>query len=154
LLGAILLAGGVFYLRLVVAPAVSNTDGGAEAYFGSRRGAWAKWVGIATLVVLATGLFNFVMIVKTNQSLGGAYHASFGIVFLLSLVVFFLAAVLAGKSRLAAQFQKDMLRWLNFCVAILVVIVVLTSFMRSIPHEPKAGAPPLLIAPSNTPLSE
>jgi putative copper export protein len=150
ILGAIVLVGGVFYLRTIVAPRLraSDAESGSDPWYAGRRSAWAMWVGIATLALIVTGLVNFIYIVKTNQSLGGMYHGVFGVKFLLALVVFFLAALLAGKSAAGERFRRDMRRWLGICLLLGVVVVILGSVLRSIPHVPKAGTP-VLIQPAN-----
>jgi hypothetical protein len=150
ILGAIVLIGGVFYLRMVVVSRVRASDAGGETdlWFSGRRGTWAMWVGIATLVLIATGLVNFAYILKTNESLGGAYHAVFGIKFLLALVVFFLAAILAGKSAAGARVRNHFRYWMGVCLVLGVVVVALGSVLRSIPHVPKVGEP-MLIGPAN-----
>ena len=43
-----------------------------DHYFGGRRATWAMWVGIASLL-LVTGLWNFVQIVKTYKIVA-SYH--------------------------------------------------------------------------------
>jgi len=150
ILGAVVLVGGVFYLRMVVVSGVRAEDSGAETdlWFSGRRGTWAMWVGIATLVLIVTGLVNFMHVLRTNESLGGNYHALFGIKFLLALVVFFLAAVLAGKSAAGERFRKNFRYWMGVCLVLGIVVVALGSVLRSIPHVPKIEEP-VLIVPLN-----
>jgi hypothetical protein len=147
ILGAIVLVGGVFYLRMVVVSRVRASDSGAETdlWFSGRRGTWAMWVGIATLVLIATGLLNFVYILRTNADFEGPYHAVFGIKFLLALVVFFLAAILAGKSAAGARFRKNFRYWMGVCLLLGVVVIALGSVLRSIPHVPKMEEPKLIV---------
>jgi uncharacterized membrane protein len=148
ILSAIVLVGGIFYLRMIVAPAAAaNEESVSDPWFGGRRSAWAMWVGITTLVLLVTGLWNFMQIVQTHEKLGPHYHAAFGIKLLLSLAVFFLAAMLAGKSRAGERFRQGMGRWLSVCLLLGILIVILGSFLRSLPHVPKIDAP-LLFQPS------
>jgi hypothetical protein len=150
ILGAIVLVGGVFYLRMVVVSRVRAEDSTADTdlWFSGRRGTWAMWVGIATLVLLVTGLINFLVIVRTNEPLGANYHAVFGIKVLLALVVFFLAAMLAGKSAAGERFRKNFRQWMGVCLILGIAVVALGSVLRSIPHMPKVGEPDL-IAPAN-----
>jgi putative copper export protein len=150
ILGTIVLVGGIFYQRTVVAPAVPK--GGtatADDWFAGRRTAWAKWVVIATFVLLVTGLFNYVRIVQTNERMGAAYQAIFGIKFLLALAVFALAAILAGRSPAADRLRQNMKAWLSVCLAVGILIVVLAGVLRSLPHVPTGSVTaPLLIQPS------
>lgn len=148
-LGSIVLLGGIFYLLAVVAPRVVASGGrpNADAWFAGNRAAWAKWVGIATAVLLVTGLFNFVMIVKANQ-IATSYHMLGGIKILVALVIFFFAAILAGKTALAERFREKMKFWLTVTMLVGLVIVVIGSVMRSYPREPKPTSGPALVAPN------
>jgi uncharacterized membrane protein len=148
-LGSIVLLGGIFYLLAIIAPRVVASGGrpDADAWFGGNRAAWAKWVGIATVVLLATGLFNFVTIIKANQ-IATSYHMLGGLKILVALVIFFFAAILAGKTALAEGFREKMKFWLTVTMLIGLVIVLIGSIMRSYPREPKPIAGPALVAPN------
>jgi uncharacterized membrane protein len=149
ILGAIILVGGLFYLRMIVAPSISAANGAlADAWFGGRRAAWAKWVGIATLVVLVTGFFNYYETVKTYD-LASSYHMIAGIKILLALVVIFLASLIAGRSPAADQLRQRMKFWLGVCLLTGILVVILGSVLRSYPHTPKTLAGPALVAPDN-----
>ena len=129
ILGAIILVGGLFYIRTVLAPA------GVEACFADRRAVWARWVGVATFLLLATGIYNFVEIMKQagadGEKLEPTYHMLFGIKFLLGLLVMFLAAMLAGKTALAEKFRTNMGRWLNVAWFAALAIVVIAALLRT-----------------------
>ena len=86
--------GGIFYLRAVVSP-VDAPPGTApvDQLFGGRRAAWAKWVGIATLLLLATGLFNYLQIIRQNERMASSYHMIAGMKMLAGIALFFLAAL-------------------------------------------------------------
>jgi uncharacterized membrane protein len=141
ILGAIVLLGGISYLRKVTAPALARkSERAPKRLYGGGRSAWAKWVGIATLLLLVSGFYNYLQIVRTNEKMPGVYHMLFGIKFLAALVVFFLAAILAGRTEAAERFRGQAKRWLTLCLACGVLVVVLGSIMRSFPHEPKATA--------------
>jgi uncharacterized membrane protein len=148
-LGSIILLGGIFYLLAVVAPRVVASGGrpDADAWFAGNRAAWAKWVGIATAVLLVTGLFNFITIIKANQ-IATSYHMLGGIKVLVALVIAFLAAILAGKTGLAERLRENMKFWLTVTMLVGLVIVVIGSMMRSYPRELKPVNGPALVAPN------
>jgi hypothetical protein len=142
ILGVIVLVGGLFYIRMVVAPSVpSGNKPATDAWFGGRRGAWAKCVGIA-------GLFNYIEIVKAND-LATSYHMVAGIKILVALVLIFFASLIAGRSPLADQLRERMVFWLSVTLMIGILVVILGSVLRSYPHTPKSLAGPALVAPSN-----
>jgi hypothetical protein len=126
---AIIIGGGLFYLRAVLAPA------GADACFANRRTVWARWVGIATLFLIASGLYNYIMFVREAKGGGAplpsAYHMLFGVKFLLALFVFFVAAILAGKTSLADKFRGNMGRWLNLAWTAVMAIIIIGALMRT-----------------------
>ena len=146
-LGSIVLLGGIFYLLAVVAPRAATSGKNADAWFAGNRAAWAKWVGIATTVLLITGLFNFYMIVTTNQ-IATSYHMLGGLKILVALVLFFFAAILAGKTDLANRFRQKMKSWLTVTMLVGLLIVIIGSVMRSYPRELKPAAGPALVAPN------
>lgn len=129
ILCAIILGGGLFYLRTILAPS------GAGACFAERRALWAQWVGIATFLLLASGLFNFMVILREYRDAGtklpSMYHMLFGIKVLLSLLVLFIAAILAGKTAAAERFRGNMSKWLNLAWASVMAIVILGAMLRA-----------------------
>ena len=153
ILGAVILAGGLFYIRLVVSP--TSTPAGtqpADQFFGGRRATWAKWVGIATALLLFSGLWNYMQFSKTYD-LAPKYHMILGINILAAIAVFLLAALLAGRTNAADAIRQKWGLWINVCLLLALLTVVIGSVLRSFPHDPKAGAaePPKLVAPANQP---
>ncbi len=131
ILSAVILIGGLFYIRTILSPA------GAEACFAGRRGVWAKWVGIATLLLLVTGFYNFIIIIGESKAEGGVklpptYHMLFGVKFLLAIMVMFIAAILAGKTEAAERFRGQMGKWLNIGWLAAVAIIVVAAILRTL----------------------
>jgi hypothetical protein len=155
--GAIIIAGGLFYLRFVISP-IDAPPGAApvDQYFGGRRAVWARWVGVATLLLLVTGLANYMYIIKTHEKLASSYHMVAGMKMLAGIAVFLLAALLAGRTAVAEALRRNWRFWLNVCLALALITVVLGSFLRTYPRYLKVGVikPPTLIAPLNAPAEE
>jgi hypothetical protein len=132
ILCAIILGGGLFYMRSVLSPS------GADACFADRRSVWARWVGAATFLALATGMFNYIVIVRgareAGTSMPTSYHVLFGFKFLLALLVFFIAAILAGKTAAADRFRANMSQWLRIGWIAVIAIVVLGALLRTYHH--------------------
>lgn len=146
--GAIVMVGGLFYLWAVVAPAIASEGGGTvDRYFGGRREAWAKWVGIASLFLLVTGLWNFISMVKANQ-LHFTYHILGLVKIILGLALMFLAALLAGRTAAADSMRLKWTKWLTVALLIGFITVGVGSLMRSYPRTPKLDqTPQTLITP-------
>jgi uncharacterized membrane protein len=148
---SIILLGGIFYLLVVVAPRVVAAGGRADAetWFNGNRAAWAKWVGITTTLLLVSGLFNFINNVTTYK-LVPSYHMLGTLKILLAFVVFFFAAILAGKTALAESFREKMSTWLKVTILVGVLLVIIGGVMRNYPRVPKETAGgPALVAPTN-----
>ena len=132
ILCAIIIGGGLFYMRSILSPA------GADACFADRRSAWARWVGAATFLLIATGLFTYIVNIRGAKAAGeplpSTYHMLFGIKFALAFVVFFIAAILAGKTAAADRFRNNIRRWLNIAWTAVIAIVVVGALMRSFHH--------------------
>jgi uncharacterized membrane protein len=153
IVGAIILAGGLFYIRYVVSPdSPSAGTQPPDQFFGGRRATWAKWVGIATALLLFTGLWNYVQFSKTYD-LAKPYHMILGIKMLAAIADFLLAALLAGRTNAAESVRQKWGLWINVCLFLALLTVIIGSLLRSFPHDPKADAPepPKLVAPANQP---
>jgi len=134
---AAILVGGLFYLRLVVAPQIAKHDTSAEKVFGTRRRTWGLTVMATTLLLRASGFYNlFMVIIWPNESLPPLYHMLFGMKFLLALVLFFVAAAIGGKSSMADKFRASLRPLLNLALAVSVAILILAAVMRSIEKIP------------------
>jgi uncharacterized membrane protein len=145
ILGAIILVGGIFYLRNVVIP-LPLRDGlgdgsSADQQFSGRRATWAMWVGITSLFLLVTGLWNFVHMVIQNH-LHWSYHLLGTLKIVLGLALMFVSALLAGRTTAAERFRQNMRFWLNICLILGIVTVIIGSVMRSYPRLPKLDALP------------
>ncbi|MCI0332500.1 MAG: hypothetical protein L0228_04680 [Planctomycetes bacterium] len=150
ILGAIILVGGLFYIWAVVIPLPFREgpgEGSSDQYFGGRRAAWAKWIGIASLLLLVTGLWNFIVMVKLNQ-LHWTYHMLGTLKIVLGLALMFLAALLAGRTAADSIRQKWRL-WLSVTLILGIIVVAAGSLMRTYPRTPKLDSTPgpTLIAP-------
>lgn len=151
-LGAIILVGGLFYIRYILSP-VDTPPGTApvDQLFGGRRAAWAKWVGIATALLLITGFANYFNI-KDTAPIPKSYHMIIGLKIIAALVLFLLAALLAGRTSAADALRQKWRMWLSICLLISLVTIVLGSMARTmhLSHKTEAGEPPQLIAPANS----
>ena len=156
ILGAMILVGGLFYLWAVVMPSPAAANAvTVDQKFGGLRAKWAMWIGVATLILLVTGLWNFFQIIRTYE-LASSYHMVFGLKFLAALVLFLLAALVAGRSVAAETMREKMGFWLGACLAIGILTVALGSLLRSYPHNPKVSmdVAPAAVAPEDSAVTQ
>jgi uncharacterized membrane protein len=154
ILSAIILVGGLFYIWAIVTPAnaslASETAPGASVdhYFGGRRATWARWIGFASLILLATGLWNFISMVTANK-LHFTYHILGTLKIVLALVLMMFAALLAGRTATADALRRNWRFWLTLSLLIGIITVTVGSVMRTYQRTPKLDAPPetTIIAP-------
>ncbi|HMO85159.1 MAG TPA: hypothetical protein PKC18_09600 [Lacipirellulaceae bacterium] len=129
LLCAIILGGGVFYMRTMLAHA------GADACFAGRQKTWARWVAFASAVLLVSGMFSYVFYIRDAKQPGASalpmvYHVFFLMKFLLGFFVMFVAALIAGKSPAAERARQNITSWLNRAWTSVMAIVIIATFMR------------------------
>lgn len=142
ILSAIVMVGGVFYLRFAVLPAATSLpDDQSERLRGALRRSWAKWVMISIALLLATGLANMFLIPMQNEFPEGAnYGMLVGIKFMLALPVFFIVSTLNGRSKNAERFRQKTRLWLNVALVLSVIIVCLGGYLRFVPRTPQADS--------------
>jgi putative copper export protein len=138
ILSAVILAGGLVYLRtMIVRPREAATAAdSAERYFLGLRSRWAAAVMACAMFLIVSGLYNYIVKVRAEK-FDMAYHALFGIKFLLGLFVMFVASLVAGRTEAAQRAREKMRTWLNLAIAAAVIVIVIASTMRTFRGEPK-----------------
>ncbi len=137
ILSAIILVGGLFYIRTILSPSATSAEKITGTCFADRRAVWAKWVGITTAFLLLTGIYNLMVLIGQSKVEGGVklpptYHILFGAKFLLGLLVMFIAAILAGKTEAADRFRSQMKKWLNIGWLAAMAIIVIAAILRTL----------------------
>lgn len=141
ILAAMTAVGGALFSRFALLPvAASLPEEQRRAVLEGVRKHWAKFVHAAVGLLLISGLYNYLFVVKAKYSVDKPYDMLFGIKFLLAIVVFGIAEMLVGRSEAAQRFRQRWGLWLNVKLVLLVGIVGVSGIMRSIPHTPKAAA--------------
>ncbi len=129
ILSAIILVGGLFYIRSILFPA------GVDACYAGRRQIWAKWVGMATAFLLLSGIYNVIIIFGDAKADGVkipvTYHILLTVKLLLAFLVMFIAAILAGKTEAADRFRGNMRKWLNIGWLAAMAIIVIAAVLRT-----------------------
>ena len=141
ILAAITAMGGTIFARFAVVPVLAGLpEEQRRTLHEAIRARWAKFVHGSIAVLLATGLYNFMFVIRAKFTLPPAYHMIFGIKFLVAMILFFFASVLFGRSALAQKFRQNAKLWLTVNLALATTIVCLSGYLRALPHTPKAPA--------------
>ncbi len=136
IIGAITLVGGAIVMRCAYLPAMAEKA--APEFASAFRRRWSKLVMISSGLLLISGLVNFVLLVKQYE-LPSQYHMIFLIKFLLVFVVFFLSAVLPGRSSLAEKLRKKERTWLTVNLILAVTVVCLAGLLKTTERTPKTS---------------
>lgn len=126
----IILVGGTIFMRLSLVPAASETGASAELRESIRK-RWAKIVGPCILFLLVTGLYNAVTKIMAYE-LSPVYHSLVVVKLVVGMVIFFLVSLLSGRSEKAQKFRESEMKWLNIICALMLVLVLLAGYMKSL----------------------
>jgi hypothetical protein len=142
ILGAIALMGGTIFMRFALRPVVVGMPPEARAAFHEQvRSRWAKFVMVATLLILVSGVTNLAMASRftfEEKPFGVSYHMLVGVKFLLALPIFFIAAALMGRSNMGKRMQANAELWMNINLTLALVMVLMGGLLRFVPRTPKA----------------
>ncbi|MBI1903770.1 MAG: hypothetical protein HYS13_21920 [Planctomycetia bacterium] len=132
ILSAVAAAGGTIFMRVALLPAVAVLpDEQRKELHEAVRRRWAMVVMAAILILLVSGLANFFTINRgLPAELKMVYHVLFGVKFLLSLVVFFIASALVGRSPALAAIRKNARVWLTVNLMLVVAVICIAGVMR------------------------
>jgi len=138
--GAIALMGGTIFMRLALLPTLQGMDPEkrAEVHQGVRS-RWAMAVGIASGLLLISGIANLGLAAKYNFTVPGgmSYSMLGGIKLILALPIFVLAALLMGKTDLAKRVQANAATVLNINLLLAVILVLMGGWLKFAPRRPK-----------------
>ncbi len=123
--------GGLIYLRFVLAPAAAESDDACEVAYAGKRRTWALCIALCSALLLAGGIYNLLLFTDRYQNLPKLYHPLFGVKFLLSLGVMFIAAIVAGKTKLAEKVRGKLTKWPNLAIVLALAVFVLGAVLRS-----------------------
>jgi len=148
---AITLIGGSLFMLLVLMPAARQLSGDAHDKLAAEiQSRWKKFVGIGVVLFLVSGIYNYAQAIPNHKG-DGLYHALIGTKIILSLVVFFIAAALVGRSPKLEPMRQNRRRWLTVLVLLATIIVAIAGFakVRGVPdnvvREVEASAEPISI---------
>lgn len=137
ILGAIILLGGTFFLRFAMGASWSSASASDRAsQVGWWRTGWARLVMITSGLLLVTGLFNAVRNI-IRYEFDVPYHGLVAVKLLLALPIFWISAVIAGRSASAERFREKLIFWLNVNLLLGLLMIGVAGYMRFAQRTPK-----------------
>ena len=141
ILSAIILVGGTLFMRLVTVPSFNAADEKLDEARLAMRSRWSRLVGITSGLLIVSGIYNLVVIMRADSAPEPTYHMMLTVKLLLALGIFFLAAILAGRTELAKRFQQQEVLWLNVIALLAILLVCIAGAMKNAPRKPKDVVP-------------
>ena len=97
---------------------------------------WSKIVAAAIGLLLASGLYN-ILVISTNYTLPRWYNPLFGVKFILALGIFAIASFLSGRTPVADRMRRNVRFWLNLNIALALTVIALSGVLRIAEKVPK-----------------
>jgi uncharacterized membrane protein len=145
---AALLLGGAVFQWFVVAPAVKDLTEEQKPLFREWINArWRLAVMVSSLILLVTGLYNYLVVTRPAHKGDSIYHMLMGIKILLALAVFFFSAVLAGRSPKFEKMRRRAGMWNLVLIALLTVIVAIGGYLKVAHPGARVVEPPAATTP-------
>jgi len=137
---AIVLVGGSVFMRFALMPAAEEL---AEADHDGLRervlSRWRRFVHGGIALLLASGLYNYLVVMRPAHQGDGKYHMLVGIKILLALVLFFLASALVGRSKALQGLRSKARRTLVVMIALAALIVAISGYLKIRPVPKTSG---------------
>src|SRR5437762_1675581 len=146
ILGAIALMGGTIFMRFALRPVVVQLPAETKAMLHEEvRRRWARFVMLATLLILISGLTNLMLtgryVFEPVLGMPKGYQMLVGIKFLLALPIFFIAAILTGRTNMAKRMQANVEFWMNLNLTLALAMVLMGGLLKFVQRQPKRAAP-------------
>ncbi len=129
-LTAIMLLGGSVFMLLVLIPSAKALPEEPHNQLAAAvTGRWKRFVHLGVLLLLVTGLYNYVRAVSLHKG-DSLYHALLGTKMLLALGIFFIAAALVGRSKSLQRIRDHRKKWLSIAVLMGVAVVAISGLAK------------------------
>ena len=138
---AIVLVGGTFFLRFVLAPAAAQLSDSEHTKLKELvMKTWKKFVHAGIALFLVSGFYNFIVVQIPQHRGDKLYHALMGIKILLALAIFFFASALVGRSKSFEGMRKNAKFWQLVLIILAAVVVAISGYLKV------RGGPPLPVS--------
>ena len=128
---AIVLVGGLVFLRFVLGPAASQLPEEAHAKLKELVLAkWKKFIHGGIALFLVSGFYNYLVVQAPLHNGEKLYHILMGTKILLAFVVFFLSSVMIGRSKTFAGMRSNPKLWQSVIIILAALIVGISGFAK------------------------
>ncbi len=149
---AAILLGGTVFQWFALGPAVRDLTDVQKPLFREWINArWRLAIMVGSLVLLVTGFYNYLVVLRPQHKGDGIYHMLMGIKILLALAVFFFASVLAGRSPKFEKMRRHSAMWNLVLIGLLTAIVAIGGYLKVARPPVAMIMPPVATPPANTP---
>ena len=134
---AIVLLGGTICLKFVVGPVLKDQS---QELKEAVRGRWKRFVHAAIAGLLLSGLYNYLKAFPLHRG-DGLWHAMVDTKIILALGVFFIASVLAGRSKGTQKFRDNAAKWTTIAILLGLLIVAMSGIAKVVGSKGKTSDP-------------
>ena len=132
---AIVLLGGTICLKFVVGPVLKDQS---QELKEAVRGRWKRFVHAAIAGLLLSGVYNYVRAIPLHKG-DGLWHAMVDTKIILALGVFFIASVLAGRSKGTQKFRDNAGKWTTIAILLGLLIVAMSGIAKVVGSKGKGA---------------
>jgi len=128
---AIVLVGGLVFLRFVLSPAAAQLADDAHQQLKElilQR--WKKFVHAGIGLFILSGLYNYLVVLAPLHKGDKLYHALMGTKILLALTVFFLSSALVGRSKAFAGMRANPRLWQGVILVLAAAIIGISGYAK------------------------
>ena len=128
---AIVLVGGSVFMRFAVMPAESELSESDRADFRGRLlRYWGKFVHGGITLLLASGFYNYLVVMRPLHEGDGHYNMLVGIKILLAMVLFVLASALVGRFGWSKGLRERARTTVTVMLILAAVIVSISGYLK------------------------
>jgi hypothetical protein len=133
-LAVVAAVGGLFFLRVVLYPAVREALGDEQRAMLREKvlGRWRRVSLICIALLLISGIYNFVTISLPKAEDIRLYHPLFGIKFLAALGVFFLASALTSRGPAFKGLRDRTPKWLAVTCLLALAVILISGVLKNL----------------------
>ena len=138
IVAAITFVGGFLFIRFLLMPVLSSclSDEDFARVYQRILKRWMMAVHICLTLLLASGLYNYLVVTRHLHPNQPNYHALFGVKFVVAVVVFFLAIALTSTQRWSAALRARPRLSYSALAVLAILIVLISGFLKNLKAVP------------------